>query len=180
MNVNELIGKVIEFAGKVTETDYDFDPKQRAKIIAVQDTNDNFGTLKLTLDFKEFAEYNKQFANHDYFDKDQKATLAWHETSFYPKDFRYNFFADRKQIENDTIEFVVLDELSLKFSCGYSAACSQEWIEEFSVKQSLREAVDHYCSKIKTILAETNDYRQVAYTGDFERRMMELLTHILK
>ncbi len=81
----ELNGKTIIFNEEVKKTESDFSPKQKAKVIEahiVEGSDDEVFALKL--DFKEYAEENKVYAERNYWDKNGEPTLAWHETGYYP------------------------------------------------------------------------------------------------
>jgi hypothetical protein len=107
MNIHELEGKVIKFNRRVLEADcVDFSPNQRARVLGVRVEHD-CTVLCLTLDFKDFEEANKKIAEHNYYDENEKPTLAWHETKFYPKNGITEIYADVERVEKNEDVFDV-------------------------------------------------------------------------
>lgn len=55
--------------------------------------------IVVTLNVREFEEYNKTKAQPNFFDKDGRPTLKWHETTFYPKDGREDVYIEESLLD---------------------------------------------------------------------------------
>jgi hypothetical protein len=77
------IGRHVEFTDLVDESEIDFDPRMRAKVVdAYLSSEEDY--WKIQVDFSFWEEYNKQFARPNYYDANGEPCLRWHETKFYP------------------------------------------------------------------------------------------------
>ena len=109
MKLGQLQGKVIRFNKAVLNTEDDFSPGQRVRVLSVARLGTDFETAELYVDFKEFEEANKALAEHNYYGKNGP-TLAWHETNSYPKDCRTKVFEMVESIEKNTATFDLDEE----------------------------------------------------------------------
>ncbi len=123
LKVIELIDKgvkpVIKFL-KSSETTH-FDPRQQARVFSYHldysgdDLEDQVWIFKL--DFSEFEKYNRSLALANFYDEYKMPTLKWHDTKYFPKDFKCDYFvgiasSDEFEIviENELIEEFILSE----------------------------------------------------------------------
>lgn len=83
---------VIEFTKEIEESDYEPNAGMRCKVISYNDCKD--GTALLTCNFNEFRKYNKSFAEANFYDKNDKPTLKWFDTVYYPVDGIYSYYVD--------------------------------------------------------------------------------------
>lgn len=105
MRLGDLIGEVVEFTAGVERTEVDFDPGMRAEVIDAREREDD--VVRVTFDFREFAEYNKSFAKPTYYDDNGNAALRWHESRFYPNNFRCDDYFDKADLVGGRVFKVV-------------------------------------------------------------------------
>lgn len=86
-----LIGKVIVFNKDIEDSEIDYEPKMKARVISYEDRGDHFGLLT---DFSEFEDHNKSLMTANYFDENHSPRLRWCETKFYPKDKKKKDYFD--------------------------------------------------------------------------------------
>ncbi len=105
--LNNLIGKTIHFNKRVLSTELDYSPNQMTKVTnAYKDNHPDCFIIES--DFSEFAEYNKQFAEHNYYNKDGDPKLAFHQTSSYPKDGKLRDYYDINELINNKLPFDII------------------------------------------------------------------------
>ena len=86
-NLNDYIGKVIEYTPKIRNGEYDFEPNMKARIESVRILDE--GTpdehFAIMLDITEFAEHNKQYMIAEYWPSKEGDPLeTWGQQSYYP------------------------------------------------------------------------------------------------
>lgn len=94
--LKELLNNGLKPIIEVVDEEYateDLDYKMRVEILSYSDTDED-GVFTIICDLKSHKEYNKQFAKASYYDKQGNPTLTWFETSFYPKDEKYEIYID--------------------------------------------------------------------------------------
>lgn len=118
LDLNNLVGKTIQFTKKVEEGESDFDTDMKGVVtdVRLEEYPDGENVVKLEVDFSKFEEHNKGKAKADYwavfandpelskFGHDETHLVKWHETCFYPE----NKIATHYYMEKDP-DFVVLE-----------------------------------------------------------------------
>lgn len=68
------------------------DERMRGRLIGINPSEDaDVEELRVTFDLSDFEEYNKSVAKHNWYDEDEKPSLTWFETKYYPEDGRVSF-----------------------------------------------------------------------------------------
>ena len=114
--IEELIGKEIEFNYLVAELEIFFDKGMRGRIIDITlyVSYDDGDCFKLLVDFSEWEEYNKRRSLPTFYDNAGNASLKWHETTFYPHNKVEKIFLMGDQLSGDKCIYKVLSEEETK------------------------------------------------------------------
>jgi len=86
-NLNDYIGKVVEYTPKIRDGEYDFEPKMKARIktIRILDEGTSDEHFCIIFDITEFHEHNKQYMVAEYYPKDRSMPLeTWEQQRTYP------------------------------------------------------------------------------------------------
>lgn len=114
MTINELRRRVrrgdtviVEFTKEIENYETCIDEGMRAIVVKV-DNSDGYDCSKVHFDLKPFDEYNDDFAQANYFDKNGAPTETAKENGQHPVDgIEYCYFADNL----DIVEFVEIDQI---------------------------------------------------------------------
>lgn len=137
------IGKHVEFNEEVEKIECGFDPKMRSKIVAVEPHQDFW---KFYFDFSYWEEYNKQFSQPNWYDKDNIASLRWYEVGppLYPSNKIETVYLDTtdcfdviQEPENKVDKLISLIQESIK----------NEEISENFCSDSLRNKIENMFKK---------------------------------
>lgn len=90
-NYLQYLNKTVQFNSNITNGEYDFEPKMKAKIIGIQireqGTPDEY--YMILFDLTDYEEHNDQYMVASYWDKNHQPTLTWKESGFYPKNKKH-------------------------------------------------------------------------------------------
>jgi hypothetical protein len=92
---SEYIGKLVEFSDGIKFMETYSEPKMRAKIIDMFDDTDDHPNkedvvVRITFDYTDFDEYNKEFDRYNYYDQEDVPRLNARQAGFYkPVDKNY-------------------------------------------------------------------------------------------
>lgn len=118
----------IEFNGDIMDQD-GADPGMRGVITGI--LNRHHEILEIMVDINPFMDHNKAIAKAEWYDKDEKPTLTWFQTSYYPKNGVWKFYVDPN--EKYPIPFMVLEDKAKKLMEMYTAEKSSltyvQWLE---------------------------------------------------
>ena len=91
-NYKNFNNVVVEFNKGIDEIEGYFERGMKAKIerISLNSYTETEYDFRVSFDFSEFEEYNKQFATANYYDDNGVGCLYAWETIFYPKDNKEN------------------------------------------------------------------------------------------
>lgn len=88
------------FNENIEKLETDFDENMKARLIGMSLAENQ--CYRLTFDFSEFEEYNKQYEKPTFFDEHDNPTLTWSESRYYPANKLEVFFID----EDSEIDFL--------------------------------------------------------------------------
>lgn len=103
-------------------------PGMRAKLLSIVPKHEDGEIIyyEAVLDFKGFEEYNKQFDQPVFYNKDGNPIDTWHESLFYPDDGREKLFIDPA---DDVISIVTNDVFDKYIESGTDKSYVT-WMEE--------------------------------------------------
>jgi len=115
VELGQLIGKVIRFSRRIVNSETYAEPMMKARVKSVQYNiyNDKEITLtdgvhKITVNYAEFDEYNKQFEQSNYYGKAGCPCLTAREAGYYNvvEDIYFGLDVPMEIMEDDFIAFV--------------------------------------------------------------------------
>lgn len=118
--IEELIGKEIEFNSLVEEQEIFFDKGMRGRItdITLEGSYDDGDCYKILVDFSEWEEYNKRRSIPTFYDNAGNSNLKWHETSYYPNNKMDKIFLMGYELSGDKCIYKILNEEESKSGRG--------------------------------------------------------------
>lgn len=148
--VNFKVGDVIIFTDEVTREEFDASPGIKARIIAV-DKSEDYGLdhcVKVFFDVSEFVEYNKNKWEAIYFDDAGNPTLTYPEKSWYDPKISYYF----DETEAESGKYFKIAESEIKVDLEFVVSRLKELHKEYSDEylnynnKYRRQAVDRLMS----------------------------------
>jgi hypothetical protein len=103
--------KIIEFTPEVEKDETMFDAGMRGRVTDYQIQHED--VVKITVDFSQFEEFNKQFEKATFYGKDGQANLKWSESPFYPNNKVEIIYVDL-DIERWPLPFREVEEAELE------------------------------------------------------------------